>query len=177
MKPERPFSLATHGTGATLSLSRWKGDVFLNTFGAQSVEPLLATLHGIELVGVEDWRWRLSGEADARRVMNRLIEAWPDVARLEVALARDALPGVCFFRFELTGPDEVNVAPELEFHRDEQRAIVPRAEAWLQQVLEREVDAKLVWTAEWQVTRAGMLKLLAGPMDPFGEIEPPQRRP
>ncbi len=173
MKPERPFSLATHGTGATLSLSRWKGDVFLNTFGAQAVEPLLALLHGIELVGVEDWQWRLSGEADARRVMNRLVDGWPDVARFEVALARDGLPGTCLFRFELTGADEVKVAPELEFHRDEQRALVSRAEAWLQQVLEREVDAKLGWTAEWRVTRAGMMKLVAGPMDPFARDAPP----
>lgn len=167
MMPERPFSLTTHGTGGTFSLSRWRGELFLNTFGALPLEPLLALLQGLELVRVDDWRWRLASEADARRVMNRLIEGWPDVARLEVSLAREGLPGACHFRFELQAPDEVNVAPELEYHRDEQRAVVPRAEVWLQQVLEASVKAKPVWTAEWRVTRAEMMVLLAGPMDPF----------
>lgn len=175
MTPERPVSLTTHGSGLSLSLSRWKGELFLNTFGAVPLEPLLALLHGLELVRVEDWRWRLSDEADARRVMQRVLEGWPDVARLEVSLAREGLPGVCSFRFDVKGADEVYVAPELEFHRDEQRALVPRAETWLQQVL-CSVDAKPVWTAEWRVTRPQMMTLLAGPMDPFVELEAPQRR-
>ncbi|MBM4779296.1 MAG: hypothetical protein GQE15_16435 [Archangiaceae bacterium] len=166
MTSERPFSLTTHGAGS-LSLSRWKGEVLLNTFGALAVEPLLVMLHGLELGRVDDWRWRLAGEADARRVMLRLVEGWPGVARFEVSLGRDALPGVCLFRFDVKGADEVYVAPELEYHRDEQRALVPAAEVWLQQVLEASVAAKPVWTAEWCVTRAEMLTLLAGPMDPF----------
>lgn len=163
MKAERPFSLTPQGASGSLSISRWNGQLLLNTFGALVVEPLL---DGLEPVRVDEWRWRLAGEADARRLMQRLIEAWP-IARLEVCLTREGLPGVCHFCFDVN-TNEVNVTPELEHHRDEQRAVVPRAEAWLQQVLERAVDAKPVWSAEWRITRAEMMTLLAGPMDPFG---------
>ncbi|MER2564130.1 MAG: hypothetical protein ABTQ32_25595 [Myxococcaceae bacterium] len=164
-KPERPFSLTARTN--SVSLSRFGEDVFLNTFGTVSADALLELLQGITLVPVEDWRWRVGSEADARRVMTRLVESWPEVSRLEVSLAREGLPGVCLFWFELKAGDEVSLMPELERHRDEQRARVPQAEVWLEQVLQRAVDAKPVWTSEWRITRAQMNQLLAGPMDPF----------
>lgn len=164
-KPERPFGL----TAATnsLSLSRFGAALFLNTFGTVDVDALSQLLQGIALIPDEDWRWRVGSEADARRVMTRLVESWPAVSRLDVSLVREGLPGVCQFWFELKAGDEVSVMPELERHRDEQRARVPQAEVWLEQVLQRAVDAKPVWTAEWHITRTQMNQLLLGPMDPF----------
>jgi hypothetical protein len=168
--PERPCSLVTHAAGRTVSFSRWQGGIFLDTWGgaAELRAALMAGLRaqGLEPVVVEDWRWRLAGEAEARRAMRWSVEQATDLARIELCLVAANLPGVCSFRFDLQRDGEVHVAPELEFHRDEQRARVPRAETWLEAVLSG-FDATPVWTAEWRITRARMLELLAGPMDPF----------
>lgn len=169
--PQHACSL-TSRTSGSLSLSRWHGAIFLNAFGvpAPGLNGLLAGLgeHGVELSPVEEWRWRLPGEAEARRAMHWLLKHWPDVARLELTLIAPTLPGECAFRFELNGGDDVHLTPELEFHRDQQRARVPQTEAWLLELLDApEYEAKSVWDAEWQVSRAGMTRLLHGPMDPF----------
>ena len=170
--PQQACSLTSRTSGG-LSLSRWQGAVFLNAFGmpAPGLNTLLAGLgeHGVELVQVEDWRWRLAGEAEARRALHWLIDHWPDVTRVELSLVAPDLPGACTFYVDLTaGPDDVHLTPELEFHRDLQRARVPQAEAWLSQLLASPAyDAKLVWDAEWQISRSGLIRLLQGPMDPF----------
>lgn len=171
--PQQACSL-TSRTSGNLSLSRWQGAVFLNAFGvpAQGLSTLLAGLGqlGVELVPVEAWRWRLAGEAEARRAFHWLLDHWPDVARLELTLVAPGLPGACVFRFELNRErdDDIHLTPDLEFHRDQQRARVPQTEAWLLELLKAaEYEAKPVWDAEWQVSRAGLTRLLQGPMDPF----------
>lgn len=170
--PQNACSLVSRTSG-NVSLSRWQGAVFLNAFGvsAPGLKTLLVGLgeHGVVLTPVEDWRWRLAGEAEARRVLHWLLEHWPDVARVELTLVAPGLPGACSFHVDLTGgPDDVHLTPELEFHRDLQRARVPQTEAWLSHLLASpEYDAKLVWDAEWRVSRAGLTRLLQGPMDPF----------
>ncbi len=171
--PENACSLVSLTSG-NLSLSRWQGAVFLNAFGAPApgLSTLLAGLgeHGVELVPVEDWRWRLGGEAEARRALHWLLEHWPDVARVELTLVAPGLPGACVFRFELNRErdDDIHLTPDLEFHRDLQRVRVPQTEAWLLELLKApEFGARSVWDAEWQISRAGLTRLLQGPMDPF----------
>ncbi len=170
--PQHACSLVSNASGS-LSFSRWQGAVFLNAFGvpAQGLSTRLAGLgeHGVALTPVEEWRWRLAGEAEARRALHWLIDHWPDVARVELTLVAPGLPGACSFRFEVSGGlDGIHLTPELEFHRDQQRARIPQTEAWLLELLKAaEYEAKPVWDAEWHVSRAGMMRLLQGPMDPF----------
>ena len=178
--PPYPCSLhtfsETEGFG-TLHLSRWQQHVSVSAGGtakARAAE-LTAGLQGAgaraSVTSADEWRFET--EADARRGFEWMVTQWPLLNQVKVTVANPELPEACEFWFSLGRPttgatEEVRLSPALEYHRDEQRALVPRAEAWLEGVLTNpEYESKPEWTAQWRLTREGMQRLLRGPLDPF----------